>query len=514
MRLITTLSLGVAALALAGVPLHAQNAVPAVGGATAAGTTPSGAAVPFAPAPQATPATAPPAPAPTAPAATAAATKPAAPAATSNGIVAVVNDQSISDYELEQRIAFAVAVYGSKPTEEELKRIRAQTLQRMENEKVQIAEARRLKITVSPVEINEQIDAFLKDQGASKEELSKVLAAAGTSLDTFRNQQTAFLAWQKVIREVYASDILITPPMVDDAMRRAVEGANKPQYRVSEIFLAVDRPEDNDKVKAEMEEIEKQIRAGAGFRNLARQYSRNPSAALGGDMGIVYDGQLDPELNAVVASLKKGELSRPVRAKGGWYLLGVQDRIEPLGTNVVEEPPPPSGPPGTLPLARLSLGLPPDPNQQAVDNAMKMAMQIRAVADREATDREVTDPCVTLEKLSHVEILKGSVFENRGNQLLAELHPELQKVLAQTKSGEVAMPVLLASGVEIFARCDKRAPPPRTVFKMPTRDDIEQRLFQEQISALARRYLRDLKRDASIVERGKDNPIVDAALVK
>jgi peptidyl-prolyl cis-trans isomerase SurA len=119
-----------------------------------------------------------------------------------------------------------------------------------------------------------------------------------------------------------------------------------------------------------------------------------------------------------------------------------------------------------------------------------------------------------MEKISQDPVLKGSVYMNLGDFKVDGLHPELQKALAQTQPGEVAMPILLDAGVEIFARCDKRPPPPRQVFKLPTRDEIQGRLFQEHVAALARRHLRDLKRDASIQERGRDNPVVDAALVK
>ena len=35
-------------------------------------------------------------------------------------------------------------------------------------------------------------------------------------------------------------------------------------------------------------------------------------------------------------------------------------------------------------------------------------------------------------------------------------------------------------------------------FVMPTRDDIQQRLYGQELSMMARRYLRDLRRDASI----------------
>ena len=495
MRLITTLSLGIAALAFAGVPLYAQN-IPAV--APAAG---APAAAPFAPAPAAGGATA---PAPAAPTNAVASAEPKS-TVTSNRIAVTVNDISISNFELEQRAAFAAAVSGYKPSAQDLARIRAEVLVRLEEEKIQLLEARRRKITVSPVEVNQRIEEFLKENNSSAEQLKTVLSGAGASIDTLRNQQIASIAWQKILQQEFQSEVVVTPTQIDAAMRRAVEGANKPQYRVSEIFLAVDRPEDDAKVNADIEDIENKLRTTGGqFRTFARQFSRNPSATAGGDIGWVYDGQLDPELNKVVSELKVGELGKPVRARGGWYLLGLQDRQEPLGTDVnVVQAPEPSGPPGTLPLVRLLLPIPPGPPQNLIDNTMKAAMQVRQAADS----------CEAIEKISQDPALKGSVFMKLGNPVLVDLHPELQKALAATKSGESAMPVLLDAGVEVFMRCDKRAPPPRTVFKPPTRQEIENRLFNEQIAALARRFMRDLKRETNI-ERESDNAVVDAALVR
>jgi peptidyl-prolyl cis-trans isomerase SurA len=482
MRLIKTLLLGASVLACASIPLSAQNApaVPTAPGAPAAA---------FAAAPAATNA-----PAPAA----------ATPTVDSNGIVATVDELSISDFELNQRVAFMIAVSGFKPTDADIKRMREEMLSRLEEEKTQLLEARRQKVTVSPVEVNKRIDAFLADNNSTLEQLTKVLTEAGSSVETLRNQYIAAIAWQQVVQREFQSDIVITPAMIDDGLRRALEGANKPHYRVSEIFLPVDRPEDETKVKALIEDIENRLRTGSAFRNMARQFSRNPSAAAGGDIGWVYDGQLDSELNSVVAAMKANELSKPIRARGGWYLLGLQDRQEPLGTNVnVVETPVPTGPPGTLPLVHLLLPLPAGVSQVMVDNVMKAAMQVRQVAET----------CEAMEKISQDPNLKGSVFRNLGNQLLADLHPELQKALAATRSGEPAMPVVLENGVNIFMRCDKKAEPPRAVFKVPTREEIQDRLFQEQIAALVRRYMRDLKREASI-EREGDNTVIDAALVK
>jgi peptidyl-prolyl cis-trans isomerase SurA len=494
MRLITSLSLSAAVLAIAGAPLYAQTA-PAVAPFTAA---PAATAAPRAAAAAA--------PAPAAAAApTAVASAETKPSINSSRITATVNETSISDYEVEQRLNFFIAVNanGAKLPPDEMKRLRAQTLQDLEDEKIQIAEARRRKVNVSPVDVDERVDEFLKENNSTMEQLQAALTAAGSSIKTMRDRYTASIAWMRVLQQEFSSEVVVTPEQKADALRRALEGADKPHYRVAEIFLAVDRPEDDAKVKAQLEEIEKQVRNNGSFRLLARQFSRNPSAALGGDMGWVYDGQLEPELNKTLAAMKIGEVSHPVRGRAGWYLLGLPDRQEPIGTVVTVEAPAPSGPPGTLPLARLLLPLPPGAARDAVENTMKYAVQIRSMADT----------CETLEKISQDKILSGSVYTRLGDFKVSDLNPELQKVLAETKPGETAAPVVLDAGVEIFMRCDKRAAPPRAVFKAPTLDEIENRLFQEQISAMARRYMRDLKRSANIA-REQDSAVVDAALVK
>jgi peptidyl-prolyl cis-trans isomerase SurA len=283
-------------------------------------------------------------------------------------------------------------------------------------------------------------------------------------------------------------------------VRRAAEGASKTHYQVSEIFLPVNGPEDDEKVRQTMLGIIQQLHNGALFPDVAREFSRNPSAAAGGDIGWVYDGQLDAAVNTALGKMKKGELSEPIRGAGGYYLVGMRDRQEPLGTNVaVEETVAPTTPPGTLPLARLLLPTG-GATQAQIDNVMRTAAQIQA---------NVTN-CADLEKVH--QQLTGSVYADLGTVTLSDLSPDIQKSLAQTKSGEIAPPTASPAGIELIARCDKRAGPPRTAFTMPTREQIEVELFQDQMAVLARRYLRELRRDANIQERGPSGQIVDAAL--
>jgi peptidyl-prolyl cis-trans isomerase SurA len=77
--------------------------------------------------------------------------------------------------------------------------------------------------------------------------------------------------------------------------------------------------------------------------------------------------------------------------------------------------------------------------------------------------------------------------------------------MKDTHPGEAAPPFLSEAGVELIARCDKRIIQ-QTAYTMPTKAEVEDQLFQTQIAALARRYLRDLKRDANIQVRDDSKP--------
>ncbi|HUJ02960.1 MAG TPA: hypothetical protein VLW75_04925, partial [Rhizomicrobium sp.] len=96
--------------------------------------------------------------------------------------------------------------------------------------------------------------------------------------------------------------------------------------------------------------------------------------------------------------------------------------------------------------------------------------------------------------------INGSIYMDLGNMKVSELSPQIQAALAKTRPGDVAEPFQSPAGVEIIVRCDKAAPQ-ITAFHMPSRDDIEEQLFEEQMSVLARRYLRDLRREADVETR-------------
>lgn len=105
------------------------------------------------------------------------------------------------------------------------------------------------------------------------------------------------------------------------------------QYRLQQIFVLA--PPETDKAayakaQAKVNDLSEKVRKrGADFAALAKASSEHAeSAAKGGDMGWVAEGSLIPELRDPVSTLKKGDVSAPVKTAQGWHILRLEDARE------------------------------------------------------------------------------------------------------------------------------------------------------------------------------------------
>ena len=80
--------------------------------------------------------------------------------------------------------------------------------------------------------------------------------------------------------------------------------------------------ETEDKAK----EILQKLKAGGDFIALAKENSKDPGAADGGDLGYFAKGQMVPEFAEAAFKLDKGQLSDPVKTQFGWHVIKVEDK--------------------------------------------------------------------------------------------------------------------------------------------------------------------------------------------
>ncbi len=115
----------------------------------------------------------------------------------------------------------------------------------------------------------------------------------------------------------------------DDAMHKVYDEAVKKMAGEEEVHARHILVATEEEAKA----IEAQLKAGADFATLAKEKSKDPGAANGGDLGYFTKDQMVPEFAEAAFKLEKGQISDPVHTQFGWHIIKVEDkRIKPTPT--------------------------------------------------------------------------------------------------------------------------------------------------------------------------------------
>jgi peptidyl-prolyl cis-trans isomerase C len=117
--------------------------------------------------------------------------------------------------------------------------------------------------------------------------------------------------------------------LTDDAMHQVYDDAVKQMSNEEEVHARHILVETEEEAKA----IEAQLKSGADFATLAKQKSKDPGAADGGDLGYFTKDQMVPEFSDAAFKLDKGQISDPVHTQFGWHIIKVEDkRTKPTPT--------------------------------------------------------------------------------------------------------------------------------------------------------------------------------------
>lgn len=391
-------------------------------------------------------------------------------------IAAVVNDEIISVLDLEERLKLAIMSSNLEDTPEMRQRFLRLVLRTLIDERLQLQEAERLNIKVSDSEIADALGQIEKQNDVSEGGLDAFLAERAIERETMVQQIRAAIAWGKVIRRRIRPTIDIGEDEVDEKLAHLQAVKNKPRNLVAEIFLAVDSPEQEAEVRQTAERLVAQIRKGASFPALARQFSQSGTAMAGGDIGWVPEGDLDESLEAVLAKMTPPALSPPIRTVSGYQILLLRDRRTP-GDAGSES--------ARVRLEQIYLPLPPGGAEKAIASQKELAKAMR----------QKVKTCQDMEELSAE--LESPLSGDLGWLYVKDLPEHLRKVVGALEVGQVSEPVETQEAVSILMVCDRKEPKP----VLPDRDKVEETLLVQRLAMMARRYLRDLRRFATLDER-------------
>jgi len=91
--------------------------------------------------------------------------------------------------------------------------------------------------------------------------------------------------------------------------------------------------------EAEARKVLAEIRNGADFAEMAKQYSKGPSGKNGGDLGFFDAKSMVPEFSKVAFAMKAGEVSEPVKTQFGWHIIRVEAKRQSEGPSFEQRKP-------------------------------------------------------------------------------------------------------------------------------------------------------------------------------
>ena len=110
--------------------------------------------------------------------------------------------------------------------------------------------------------------------------------------------------------------------LTDEALRQTYDEAVKSMSGQEEVRARHILVESEDEAKAILE----QLKGGADFATLAKEKSKDPGAAEGGDLGYFTKDQMVPEFADVAFKMYPGQLSNPVKTQFGWHVIKLEDK--------------------------------------------------------------------------------------------------------------------------------------------------------------------------------------------
>lgn len=381
------------------------------------------------------------------------------------GIAAVVNDQVISLYDVDQRVDLFFASSGIEKSPEMTERMRQQVLRALIDEKLQLQEAKRVEIEIENTEIEERMELLAKQDDRTLDGIKTFLKDKAIEEETMEAQIRAELAWNQFVRRNFSGRIKIGEQEIDEQYEKAVKAVNQTRYLVSEILLNLDNFSTEEQVRQLSDEIVKQLQAGVAFPAIARQFSIAPTAAQGGQLGWISADQLNPRLSQVVRQLQPGQISAPVPTTGGIYILALVDKR--AGGN--------------------------DPSKNKFD---VLTVGFKSTVAANKIERFVSDFKTCRRAQSAAKKLQANVKRSGLKELRTLPAPMIQAVV-NLEAGEIAPPRAAGDVTNVYIVCDRKDDLGIDI----SRDQIADNIFSQRIAVMARRHLRDLRRDAVVEYR-------------
>lgn len=248
-------------------------------------------------------------------------------------VVAVVNKEVITWSELYKAMEMELSAQARGLTDEDranlFKHREASFLEQLIDMKLQLQEAQKIGLKVRDDEIQEAIEGIKKKYQMSDDELRESLAKEGLTFEEYRRKLSEQILISQFVTRQIRNKIVVT----DEQVKRYIEKqgrhlGDEDEFRIRQIFFRKPKNE-GDRVAIEEKalSIVRRLKAGEDFVALAWEYSEDPSAKIGSDLGYLKKSDMAREFVDTLETMKVGDVSKPFWTEQGLHIIKLEEKM-------------------------------------------------------------------------------------------------------------------------------------------------------------------------------------------
>lgn len=377
----------------------------------------------------------------------------------------MVNDEAITQYEIDQRILFLQLLRVPGNPQEAAR-------EGLIEDRLRLAATRAAGIAVNDQEVLEGMDEFAGRANLSREQFMAAIAERGVAAETFRDFVASGLAWRQLVRNRFGPRAQVTEAEVDSALSLSSSQADA-RVLLSEIIVPL-TPENEAEARGLIQRLSEQLTTVGAFASAARQYSAAPTRDRGGRLDWLPLGRIPPQLRAQVLTLGPGQVSEPIDLGPGIGIFQLRALEE---SDFVEAE--------TLALEYVQILLPSGSAQATAES----------YDDNYDTCDDLYKPAQTMSEGQFERVVLPA----------AEVPNDIAVELAKLDDHESSFALTRQNGAfTVYLKLCGRTletPAGEDGEEIDQRTQMREQLFQQRLASYADSFLEELRADAIIVEQ-------------
>lgn len=239
-------------------------------------------------------------------------------------VVAIVNKEAITWSDLYKTMEFEVTESHRNLSDEDKRKFFKENeesfLEILIDMRLQIQEAQRAGIFVSPDDIEKAIGSLKEKYSLSDAMFIETLKREGFTLDEYKKKLHEKITAGRLIDQEVRSRIVIDEESINNYISQNQEITGQSEgYNLSHIFIKKSDNKSSDEEKAR--QIYNKLKAGEDFSQTAIKHSEDATARSGGELGLIRKADLSEEFSSSLSKMKAGDISEPFWSAKGIHIL-------------------------------------------------------------------------------------------------------------------------------------------------------------------------------------------------